>query len=454
MSTGAFTGPDAPSLDAIRTCVHCGICLPQCPTYRVLGEEMDSPRGRIYLMRAAAEGRTELTESFARHMDLCLGCRACETACPSGVPFGSLLEATRAQLALHRPPASHAFERAVHAFFPHPQRVGTAMAALRVARRSGLKAIGHGLAALTPFRRLRAMASLVDDVPSAQPLPPVLPARGRARGRVGLLTGCVQRHLFPRVNLDTAWLLSCAGYEVVIPPDQGCCGALDLHGGRLDQYRARGRALAEVFPGDLDFVVTNAAGCGSAMKDYGRWDTSGGTPRLAERTRDVSEVLFDAELPLGRLDLTVTYHDPCHLAHGQRVRVQPRELLRRIPGLRLIELADSELCCGSAGVYNLLEPDMADRLLEMKVDCIARTGATVVATGNPGCLLQIAKGCRARGLALEVVHPIELLARAVDAGSKGRAEPRASEDRWTGRAEPRASETGHPRTDPISRSDT
>jgi glycolate oxidase iron-sulfur subunit len=384
---------------------------------------MDSPRGRIYLMRAAAEGRAELTESFARHMDLCLGCRACESACPSGVPFGSLLEATRAQLVRHGPARGRAVERALHAVFPRPGRAGAAMAALRLARRSGVKSLVHGLAALTPFRRLRAMESLVDDVPAPQPLPPVLPARGPRRGRVGLLTGCVQRHLFPRVNLDTAWLLSCAGYEVVVPPTQGCCGALDLHGGRLDDYRARVRDLADVFPADLDFVVTNAAGCGSAMKDGPRWEPSAGARRIAERTRDVSEVLVDADLPLGPLPVTVTYHDPCHLAHGQRVRGQPRRLLARIPGLRLLDLADSELCCGSAGVYNLLQPDMADRLLELKMDAIARTGATTVATGNPGCLLQIARGCRDRGLALEIVHPVELLARSVDRGRTGRADP-------------------------------
>jgi glycolate oxidase iron-sulfur subunit len=215
-------------------------------------------------------------------------------------------------------------------------------------------------------------------------------------------------------------LLALAGWDVVIPRDQGCCGALDLHSGRLDEMRARARRLASSFPSDVDFVVTNAAGCGSAMKEYGHWlpeDLDVG--RLAGRTRDVSELLAGAELPLGRVDLTATYHDACHLVHGQRIRREPRALLARVPGLRLVELPESELCCGSAGIYNLLEPEMADRLLERKIDRIAETGARAVIAGNPGCLLQIAKGARGRGLDLEVLHPVEVLARAVDASGKG-----------------------------------
>jgi glycolate oxidase iron-sulfur subunit len=233
---------------------------------------------------------------------------------------------------------------------------------------------------------------------------------------VGLLIGCVQRHLQPGLNRDAARLLALAGWDVVIPPGQGCCGALELHAGRLDEVRARARRLAASFPADVDFVVTTAAGCGSTMKEYGHWlPEASDVTRLASRTRDVSELLAEAELPLGPLNLTATYHDACHLAHGQRIRREPRALLSRIPGLRLVELADSDLCCGSAGIYNLLEPEMADRLLERKVDRIVATGARVVMTGNPGCMLQIAKGVRARGLDLEVLHPVELLARAVDA---------------------------------------
>jgi len=407
-------GADAPDLDEIRKCVHCGICLPQCPTYRVLGEEMDSPRGRIYLMRAAAEGRVGLSETFQRHIDLCLGCRACETACPSGVRFGSLLEATRAQLRRHGPPAKHRLlEAFVFSVFPEPARLGAALAAFKLYKRSGLRALARATGVLRMLPRLAAMEALLDDVPAAAPMPEVVAARGRAVGRVGLLMGCVQRHLYPNVNRDTARLLSLAGFEVVIPRAQGCCGALELHAGRLDAHASRARALAAAFPADLDFIVTNAAGCGSAMKEYGHR-----VPELAPfaaRVRDVMELLAGAHLELGPLDLTVTYHDACHLVHGQRMRHEPRQLLSRIPGLRLVELGDSELCCGSAGVYNLLEPGMARELLDRKLARIAETGARVVAAANPGCLLQIAWGCRERGLDVALVHPVELLARAADA---------------------------------------
>jgi glycolate oxidase iron-sulfur subunit len=414
VTLGAFSGPDIPDLDDLRKCVHCGICLPQCPTYRVLGEEMDSPRGRLYLMRAAAEGRVRLSATFARHMDLCLGCRACETACPSGVPFGSLLEATRAQLRRHGPPPKRRlFEAFILAVFPRPERMGAALHALRLYRSSGLQRVVRTSGLLRLFPRLAAMDALLARIPRAEPLPLLIPARGRARGRVGLLTGCVQRHFYPGVNRDTARLLSLAGWDVVVPRAQGCCGALELHAGLTDALRGRARRLMSAFPDDIDFVVTNAAGCGSTMKAYGRWVTGGAG--LATRVRDVAEILVDAELPLGPLDLTVTYHDACHLAHGQRVRQEPRALLRRIPGLRLVELVESDLCCGSAGVYNLLEPATARALLDLKVRRIEESGARVVATGNPGCLLQIAQGCRARGLDVALVHPVELLARAVDA---------------------------------------
>ena len=412
--TTAFAGPDAPDLDAIRKCVHCGICLPECPTYRVLGEEMDSPRGRLYLMRAAAEGRVALSETLTRHFDLCLGCRACETACPSGVPFGELLEATRAQIRRQGRATRQGWQTAfIYRVFPDPALLGALLAPLRLYQRSGLQRLirASGLLRLVPG--LAAMDALLPDVPAARPLPEVTLAQGTRRGRVGLLTGCVQRHLYPTINSDTVRLLALAGYDVVVPRGQGCCGALDLHAGRLDTFRTRATALANAFGSDVDLVVTNAAGCGSAMKEYGHWlPESAGARSLAGRTRDVSEVLADAELPLQRLDVTVTYHDACHLAHGQRIRTQPRALLRRIPGLTLVELPDSDLCCGSAGVYNLLEPEMAGQLLDRKVARILETGARIVATGNPGCLLQIAKGLRARGAAIEVVHPIELLARS------------------------------------------
>ncbi len=404
-------------MDGLRACVHCGICLPQCPTYRVLGEEMDSPRGRVYLMRAAAEGRAELTPGLARHLDLCLGCRACETACPSGVPFGQLLEATRAQLdrkGVRAPESAHATLEWALSIFPHPDRLGALLWPLRLYQASGLRTLVRASGMLAPFKRLQAMDALLPRVPpSATPLPELIPARGRARGRAALLTGCVQRFFFPEINLATARLLSAAGWEVVVPRGQGCCGALHLHAGRLDEFRAMARSLMATLGQDVDMVVTNAAGCGSALKEYGHWLGDELAERFAGLVKDISEVLVDADLPLGELRETVTYHDACHLAHGQRVRAQPRELLRRIPGLTLVDLKDSDLCCGSAGVYNLLEPEMAAELGRRKVERIRETGARIVATGNPGCIMQISQQALEAGLVLEVMHPVTILSHAL-----------------------------------------
>ena len=415
---GAFDAQDTPSMDGLRACVHCGICLPQCPTYRVLGEEMDSPRGRVYLMRAAAEDRIGLTPTMARHLDLCLGCRACETACPSGVPFGQLLEATRGQFerrGVVPPQRDSATLRFLLDVFPYPNRLGPMLHGLRLYQWSGMQALVRGFGLLAPFAKLRAMEALLPPVPaSAAPLPERVPARGaRARGRVGVLLGCAQRFFYPDVNADTVRLLAAAGYEVVVPREQECCGALHLHAGRIDDFRAMARRLMPAFR-DVDLIVVNAAGCGSALKEYGHWLPDDAARLFAERVRDVSEVLAAGELPpLRPLPVTVTYHDACHLAHGQRVRAEPRSLLRRIPELTLVDLPDSELCCGSAGIYNLLEPEMAGELGRRKAACIRETGARVVTAGNPGCLMQIRQHCRAAGLDVEVVHPVTLLARAL-----------------------------------------
>jgi len=416
MATGTDRLAAPATLDDIRSCVHCGICLPACPTYRALGEEMDSPRGRVYLMRAVAEGRLDVTETYTHHLDLCLGCRACETACPAGVPFGSLLETARAEIERggRRPLRRRLLEAFIFGVFPHPHRLAIVLGLLRRYRRWGLQALVRRSGLLRRIPPLAAMDALLHDIPRTDGAPPeFLAARGRALGRVALLTGCVQRHLFADVNHDTMRLLALAGWDVVAPREQGCCGALELHGGRLDAFRARARALALTLPSDVDWIVTNAAGCGSALRDYGHWVDEDATRRVAARSRDVTELLVEADLPLGSLPLTVTYHDPCHLAHGQRVRTAPRALLGRIPDLAVVPLADSDLCCGSAGVYNVLEPEMADRLLALKIARIVETGARTVVTGNPGCLMQIARGARARGLDLELVHPVTLLARAM-----------------------------------------
>ena len=403
------------TMDAIRSCVHCGICLPACPTYRVLGEEMDSPRGRVYLMRAVAEGRLEMTDTYRRHLDLCLGCRACETACPAGVPFGSLLETARADIErAGRPVHRRVIDALLFGLFPHPKRLAVALGLLERYRRWRVQRLVRRSGLLRRLPQLAALDALLPEIPRGDTeVPEFVRAQGQSRGRVAVLTGCVQRQLFGDVNRDTVRLLAAAGWDVVAPRAQGCCGALDLHGGRIEAFRERARALVAALPSDVDWVVTNAAGCGAALREYGHWVSDDAARRLAARTRDVTELLVDADLPLQSLPLTVTYHDPCHLAHGQRVRAAPRALLARIPDLRVVPLADSELCCGSAGVYNVLEPAMADRLLAQKLARIGETGATIVVTGNPGCLLQIARGARERGLQLEVVHPVTLVARAM-----------------------------------------
>ena len=404
-------------MDGLRACVHCGICLPTCPTYRVLGEEMDSPRGRIYLMRAAAEDRIGLTPTMAQHLDLCLGCRACETACPSGVPFGQLLEATRGQFerrGVMAPTRDSVTLRFILEIFPSPARLGAMLHGLRMYQWTGMQALVRGLGLLAPFAKLRAMEALLPRVPlPGPPLPELIPARGPRRGRAGLLLGCAQRFFYPDVNRDTARLLAAAGYDVVAPRAQECCGALHLHAGRVDEFRAMARRLMPAFA-DVDVIVVNAAGCGSALKEYGHWLPDDAARLFAERVRDVSEVLEGSDLPLRSMPQTVTYHDACHLAHGQRIRAQPRELLRRIPGLVLVDLPDSDLCCGSAGVYNLLEPEMAGELGRRKAASIGETGAQVITAGNPGCLMQIQQHCREAGMDVEVVHPVTLLARALE----------------------------------------
>ena len=417
---GAFDGQDPPDWEGILDCMHCGICLPQCPTYRVLGQEMDSPRGRIYLMRAAGEGRIGLTENFILHMDRCLGCRACETACPAGVPFGRLLEETRGQIERRasRPRSRRLLGRLLLGVFPERRRLARVLALTRLYQRSGLQRVVRGSGLLRTLPRLDAMERLLPALaaPTRDPLPAeTLPPGGSPRGTVALLEGCVQSMLFPEVNRATVTLLARAGYRVVVPRDQGCCGALHLHWGDRAGARAlAGRNLSGL--GGADWIVTNAAGCGAALREYGHLlGDDSRAQDFAGRVRDVSELLAEhLPGPLRPLDLTVTYHEPCHLAHGQRVREAPRALLRAIPGLRLVELPESDVCCGSAGVYNLMEPEIAGQLLDRKLDRIATTRATVVASGNPGCLLQIRRGLADRGLPVRACHPVELLAWSVE----------------------------------------
>jgi glycolate oxidase iron-sulfur subunit len=418
----AFDQLDPPDPELFLDCVHCGFCLPTCPTYLVLGNEMDSPRGRLYLIRTASEGKIGISGSFAKHMDLCLLCRACETACPSGVKFGFLMEAARGQI--ERRYQRTASERRLRELLLHTftdlGRLWTLTSLLRVYQRSGLQRLIRSSGLLRHLGRLGRMEALLPDIPDAYLLngsDDVTPAKGQRRGRVGLLLGCVQRFFFAHVHAATVRVLSENGYEVIAPRDQGCCGSLLVHEGEREQGKIKARQIIDCFErAKVDYIVVNAGGCGSVMKDYGElfrtdpaYAKKAGT--FSTRVRDISELLAETPLrgELRPLNLTVTYHDACHLAHGQKIRQQPRTLLQAIPGLRFVELKESDFCCGSAGIYNLLHPEPAQQLLDRKIERIKETGAQVVVSGNPGCSLQIEKGLRERGLQIRVMHPVELL---------------------------------------------
>ena len=433
----AFDAVDRPDREGILDCVHCGLCLPSCPTYLTTGLEMASPRGRIHLMRAVDEGQAGISADFVKHLDQCLGCLACQTACPSGVPYGYLLEAARTQIErrYERPAGDRRLRRVILSLFPHPERLAWLLGALSWYQRLGLSGVVRNtglLALLSP--RLARMEALLPEVPSAaarRPLPEVTPAVGQRLGRAGFLTGCVQRFVLPDLNRATARVLAAAGYEVVTPQGQGCCGALHLHSGDLETGRALARRTIQAFErAQVDLVAVNAAGCGAAMKEYGHllrddaeWRSR--AEAFSARVRDVSQILAGVSWrqELKPVPVTVTYHEACHLAHAQRVRKEPRLILQRIPNLRLVELPESDLCCGSAGVYNLLQTEMAGRLLQRKIDRIRETGASVVAIGNVGCLLQIGLGLRQAKLPVRTVHPVELVDWSLHGMPDG--EPRA-----------------------------
>jgi glycolate oxidase iron-sulfur subunit len=411
----AFDAHHPPPQELVDDCVHCGFCLPTCPTYVLWGEEMDSPRGRIYLMNEGLQGEP-LDDTMVRHFDQCLGCMACVTACPSGVQYDRLIEATRAQVERQHPRTGR--ERLLRAMvfnlFPYPKRLRAMRPLLRTYQRLGLKNVARRLH-LPPT--MVAMEQLLPPVTEVEPIAEVTPAQGAKRARVGMLLGCVQREFFGSVNAATARVLAAEGCEVVAPSRQGCCGALSLHMGREPESISFAKRLIATFESlDVDAVIVNAAGCGSSMKDYG-WvlrDEPGWRGRaeaFSVKVRDVSEWLVELGpvAPRHPLDVTVAYHDACHLAHAQNVRAQPRELLGQIPGVVVREIADGEICCGSAGVYNLLQPETARELGERKAATVIATGADVLATANPGCLMQIKTALDARGTPLPLVHTIELL---------------------------------------------
>ena len=414
-------------VEGVDRCVHCGLCLAYCPTFSELGTEMDSPRGRIVLIKSLAEGRIKLTDSAAAHLDLCLGCRACETVCPSGVPYGQLIEAARAEIERQRPgrPLRRLFRWVNFSLLlANPQMLRLAAAGLRAYQVSGLRTLvrGSGLLRLLPAS-LRHWEPLLPELPAGAdraPLPEVTPAEGARRIRVGLLTGCIQQVAFGPQNRATARVLARNGAEVVAPRTQGCCGALHAHAGEHATALALARRTIAAFEAaGVEHVIVNTSGCGAHMKAYGTlladdpaW--RGRAARFAASVRDVSEFLAAQPLqgPLGEIRRTVTYHDPCHVVHGQKVRAEPRALLAQIPGLRVVELPEADWCCGSAGTYNLTQPEMATRLLERKIRHVQSTGAAVVVTANPGCIIQIAQGLRAKGSRIQVLHIVELLDRA------------------------------------------
>ncbi len=414
-------------VDGVNQCVHCGLCLAYCPTFAELGTETDSPRGRIFIIKSLAQGRLALTPAIAGHLSLCLDCRACETVCPSGVPYGQLIEMAKAQIERERPghPGRRLFRWlnfAVLLRFPALLRMAAAM--LWLYQASGMQALVRksGLARHLPGT-LSAWEALVPAVPSRAQrarLPAVIPAKEPRRARVALLSGCVQSVLFGDQNRATARVLAANGVEVVVPPDQGCCGALNAHGGDHARALAMARRTIETFErAGVDAVVVNTSGCGAHMKAYGTllardpaWADR--ARRFAAAVKDVSEFLAAAPLrgPLDPVRMTVTYHDPCHVVHGQKIRKEPRELLAQVPGLTVVDLPESDWCCGSAGIYNLTQPEMATRLLERKVAHVVETGAEAVVTANPGCILQIQAGLAARGARVRVLHIVDILDRA------------------------------------------
>jgi len=409
----------APLEPLIDKCVHCGFCLPTCPSYILLGQEMDSPRGRIYLMKAGVDGRTTMNAGLVNHFDTCLGCMACETACPSGVRYAPLVEETRAAIEHHhqRPLGERLFRQALFWLLPYPDRLrqlAKPLVLINMLRRY------PRLMWLLPLRlrNLIALAPEARRADKAQEVPELTPAAGAKRLRVGFVTGCVQRVFFAHVNAATVRVLSAEGCEVAAPAQQGCCGALALHSGRDDDARAFARDLIRTLEdADVDVVVVNAAGCGSSMKSYG--DLFRSEPAWTERARnfaakvrDVTEVLHDLgrqQAPRTRMDIRVAYHDACHLGHAQGVRQQPRSLLTAIPGLTLVPVAESDICCGSAGIFNLVQPAMAAELGQRKAAMISDAQPDIIATTNPGCMLQIGAAFRAEGQDRPIVHVVEIL---------------------------------------------
>lgn len=405
-------------------CVHCGLCTASCPTYAELGDENDSPRGRIYLMRSVTDGRLELNHDVRRHLELCLDCRACETACPSGVQYGKLIEPFRIAMeqnaSAREAKTNDWFHRWIlFRLFPYPSRMQWALWPARLAQMTGAYAVTKGMLRLFPWlapARLRQLITMLPwlGMPKSQ-LPEFLPAKGTRRARVALFTGCVGDAVFRGTNWATARVLQENGCDVLVPRQQQCCGAIHFHAGSSEPAKEMADANVRAFDiAEVDAVIVNVAGCGSMLKDYGHHWPGDGQPQrdaLAHKVKDVSEFLDELGLvrPRGEVNVTATYHDACHLAHAQCVSEAPRNLLAQVPGLKLVDLPESTMCCGAAGTYNLTEPEMAQRLSRRKMENVKATSARVCITGNAGCLLQILRESRQQGYPLKVMHPMDLL---------------------------------------------
>jgi glycolate oxidase iron-sulfur subunit len=416
-----FTATDRPTWELYSTCIHCGLCLQQCPTYRVLGTEMDSPRGRIYQVLLADEGRLPISDSFATHIDRCLGCLACQTACPSGVSYGHIVERARAQIEqqyrrpwLERKLRDFAYGRLLADY----KKLSRWARRLRWYQHSTLSRLVRtsGVLRLVGLAEIEKLAPPISDDFTFHSFKMLHPAQGERRGRVALLAGCVGSVAFDDLNEATIRVLQANGFEVIMPPGQGCCGALSAHAGRREEARAFARRNVREFLKDsaFDAILTNSAGCGSTMKDYAdllREDADQEAVRaFVAKVRDVTEFLVEVgpRQPKTQLKGRVTYQDPCHLAHAQKIRSAPRELLKAV-GVELVEMQHADYCCGSAGSYNVTQNELSMQILDAKMNDVAETGAPIVVTANTGCMLQLRAGARRRGLALEVKHVMEVL---------------------------------------------
>ncbi len=424
-----FDFKNPPKQELVDQCVHCGFCLSTCPSYRVIGKEMDSPRGRIYLMDAINKGEAVLDETTVSHFDTCLGCLACVSTCPSGVEYDKLLAATRPQVERNQPRGLwEKFLRSIiFNLFPYPDRLSFFLPLLWLYQVSGLQTIVKKIGLLKLFPRLASMESIlprIDLKKIGKKYPYTIPAQGKQRYKVGMILGCVQRLFFDSVNEATVRVLTANGCEVVIPPTQGCCSALPAHQGQENQAQNLARQMIDSFADtDVDYIIINAAGCGHTLKEYHHIladdaEYSSKAKDFVSKVRDVNEFLAEVNLttdlqPVTDDEINIVYQDACHLLHGQQISIQPRQLLKKIPNIQLKEPLDAALCCGSAGVYNLLQPEIANDLGQQKVNNLLNTGAKMIVSPNPGCALQITKHLALQGKEMKVMHPMELLDCAI-----------------------------------------